>query len=566
MIDEMPPVRSKAFTAKKPCFSLEEGIGLEYLQWLTTSCGGGKTNREANQIGKRTMKFFMSALGNNSDENELSYEFVDCCLGSANIIISFLKTLEESWKMSSSGALNYVKAICDMVDFRKAHRVSDATLRHFTVTEVYLRRAKENLRKKKRVECTRNLDLETLISKDSWASIEDMERVVPFHLPRFKRIIEACRSNGIVTQRDLVFTTRFITTLLFLRVKCSRPMTFQYLTIEMIEKAKENEGFIDQTEFKTATTYLFDTLILTQDVIDIIDLYVLNVRPRLAANCDFLLVNLNGSQFQSLTIAMTMLVYEAIQKYINPTRYRQIVETESSDRLSLEDQRFISEDQKHSSQVAKVYYKKKQSRQVAIEGKRCMDKMTKDCRSQAGSLMELYNNMEVAFDASVLEKSRQIIASRPPCDPNKPTCSKYLDPYQPVEDLNESTDFVTTQSNVHVVDEQISNAQSDASHEENNAIIKTRVCTTSNVETGALQEDGNPQVNTNSVPPKKATKNIKFTEEEDGYLNMGIRKYGKTAWAAILKDDSLKFHDSRTRDSLRVRASSATFKKRFTNT
>ena len=43
---------------------------------------------------------------------------------------------------------------------------------------------------------------------------------------------------------------------------------------------------------------------------------------------------------------MTMLVYQAIKKHINPTRYRQIVETESSDKLTLEEQEIISEDQK----------------------------------------------------------------------------------------------------------------------------------------------------------------------------------------------------------------------------
>ena len=130
----------------------------------------------------------MQALGNNEDGKELTYEFVDCCLGSANIIMSFLKTLEESWKLSSSGALSYVKALSDMIDFRKANGISDTTLRCFTVTEVYLRRAKENLRKRKNVECTRNLDLETLIAKDSWATIEEMEQVIPYHLNHYKRI------------------------------------------------------------------------------------------------------------------------------------------------------------------------------------------------------------------------------------------------------------------------------------------------------------------------------------------------------------------------------------------
>ena len=85
------------------------------------------------------MKFLMEALGGNASERPLSNEFVDCCLGSPTIIINFFETLVEDWKLSSSGALNYVKSISDMVDFRKSSGISDNTLRCFTVTEVYLR-------------------------------------------------------------------------------------------------------------------------------------------------------------------------------------------------------------------------------------------------------------------------------------------------------------------------------------------------------------------------------------------------------------------------------------------
>lgn len=113
---------------------------------------------------------------------------------------------------------------------------------------------------------------------------------------------------------------------------------------------------------------------------EIIELYLKHIRPRLDPKNDYLLVSTNGTQFQSITTSMTMLVHEAIGKYINPTRYRQIVETESSDRLTLEEQQYVSEDQKHCSKVAEVYYKKKHSRKVAIEGKRCMDKMTSNAR------------------------------------------------------------------------------------------------------------------------------------------------------------------------------------------
>ena len=72
----------------------------------------------------------------------------------------------------------------------------------------------------------------------------------------------------------------------------------------------------------------------------------------------------------------------------------------------------------------------------------------------------------------------------------------------------------------------------------------------------------NSETNTTAAPTR-ACKNVKFTGEEDEQLNSGIKKYGKTAWASILRDTNFKFHESRTRDSLRVRAGSAAFKKRF---
>ena len=42
---------------------------------------------------------------------------------------------------------------------------------------------------------------------------------------------------------------------LFIKVKCSRPMTYQYLTVNMIATAKEKDGVIDRKTFKTAGKY-----------------------------------------------------------------------------------------------------------------------------------------------------------------------------------------------------------------------------------------------------------------------------------------------------------------------
>ena len=72
---------------------------------------------------------------------------------------------------------------------------------------------------------------------------------------------------------------------------------------------------------------------------------------------------------------MIKLVFDAIEKYIHPTRYRQIVETQSLNQLTREEQRILSEDPKHSSAVAKVHCQKQRSREVALKGHECLQKL-----------------------------------------------------------------------------------------------------------------------------------------------------------------------------------------------
>ena len=66
------------------------------------------------------------------------------------------------------------------------------------------------------------------------------------------------------------------------------------------------------------------------------------------------------------------LVYSATGKCIYPTRLRQIIETERSTHLSAEQQAFVSEDQKHTSSVARLKYKKLRSRDVVAKGKEAL--------------------------------------------------------------------------------------------------------------------------------------------------------------------------------------------------
>ena len=266
------------------------------------------------------------------------------------------------------------------------------------------------------MECSGNLDLETLIARDSWANVEEIEMVIPFHAPNFKRICEKSVGNADKCSiSELAFTTRFVATFLFLRVKCARSMTFQYITLEMVEVARTNGGFIDQTQFKTAATHTFDTLIISEEVIKVLDCYISYVRPFLNPVCNYLLVSTVGKQYTSFSTATTLLVKEAIGKYINPTRYRQIIETESSTRLTLTEQEIISKDQKHRSDVAKLFYRKNLSRDIATKGKMCIEKMVGNSRTheekQLSNLQSTINNNKMLFDQSVFDHTEEVLGA-----------------------------------------------------------------------------------------------------------------------------------------------------------
>ena len=76
---------------------------------------------------------------------------------------------------TQSGAqLSYLHAISDLNDFRNAHEASADALRNFGISEVYLTRGKKFLARQKKMEWSRDFDLDSLISANWWASLEKM--------------------------------------------------------------------------------------------------------------------------------------------------------------------------------------------------------------------------------------------------------------------------------------------------------------------------------------------------------------------------------------------------------
>ena len=198
--------------------------------------------------------------------------------------------------------------------------------------------------------------------------MDELLEVVTFHFPRYENTVKTCKTiPGQVNPMDLTFATKFVAVYFFIKVNGSRPMTYQYLTVDMVRKAKENGGFINHKQFKTASKYGFDSLILTDTSMKVLESYIDFVRPLLKPQCDFVLVTRNGGQRSELGDVMSKLVFDAIGKYIYPTRYRQIVQSKK--------QRIFSEDQKHSSAVAKVHYQKQRSRGVAVKAHECLRRL-----------------------------------------------------------------------------------------------------------------------------------------------------------------------------------------------
>ena len=107
----------------------------------------------------------------------------------------------------------------------------------------------------------------------------------------------------------------------------------------------------------------------------ILESYISDIRPLLKPRCAYALVTRSEAQFTKLSNLMSKLVYDSIGKYVHPTRLRQIIETESSICLDRLEQEVISEDQKHSSVVAKVRYKKRRSLDIVTKAHECLKRL-----------------------------------------------------------------------------------------------------------------------------------------------------------------------------------------------
>ena len=411
-------------------FDKTSNIAKNFLSWLTGSGGGCKSDRQAQQIVNRCLKFLKFCC---EDEEELTFDIVDFSLCSPNLLFKFVDTMQDDWELGHAGRIGYLDAIAELADFRKVNGASDVVLRGLSSTEIYLKKARKTVSKMMRLQWINELDIDTLESKGHWATLEELLEVVACYLPRYENVLKTCKDKpATVSPLELSFATKFLAVHLFIKVKGSRPMTYQFLTVEMVRTAKTNGGFIDQKMFKTAGKYGFDSLFLTDTSMQVLDGYIDHIRPHLKPTCDYVLVTRNGGQHNKLGELMSKLVFDAIAKYVHPTRYRQIVETASSKKLSSNAQGTIFEDQKHSSVVARVHYQKQRSREIATKAHEYLETLygekgsalEMDVRSRLSDKSASSPEQEEIDDGSVPEEHNILIT---PTDSKSKNASKTPD-------------------------------------------------------------------------------------------------------------------------------------------
>ena len=155
---------------------------------------------------------------------------IDYCLGSSVILADSMDATERVWNLGFSSRINYLNALQDLIDFRKFSGGSPNIFHNFSVSETFLKKARTCLRKQRHIQWSNNFDIDNLESAGCWAMMEELQSVIPVHIQRYKDILNDCEiEKDTVRPAEISFATKFIATYLFIKVKGTRPMTYEYL-------------------------------------------------------------------------------------------------------------------------------------------------------------------------------------------------------------------------------------------------------------------------------------------------------------------------------------------------
>ena len=173
---KITPRKSRAIAS----FDSTNKIAKNFFSWLTGSGGGCKSDRQAQQIVSKCLKFRKFCC---EDEEELTFDIVDFSLCSPNLLFKFVDTMQDDWNLGHAGRIGYLDAIAELVDYRKVNGASESVLRGLASTEIYLKKVRKTVSKMMRLQWTSELDIDALEAKGHWATLEELLEVVGRYFP-----------------------------------------------------------------------------------------------------------------------------------------------------------------------------------------------------------------------------------------------------------------------------------------------------------------------------------------------------------------------------------------------
>ena len=237
--DKKPTLCSSPFAVNEPheqgskivpCCSTDNDFARSFSQWLhAKKLRRRKISQTIGRFSYESFKVLKVLLQREwrSGRRRAGSNLIDYALGNAQLLTKFVNNLKDKWGIGQSGQISYIASISDLLDFRKFNRPPAVVLQNFSITVVYVKRARKCLAKDMRSNWTSELDIETLESRRSWASLGEVQSVIPFHMERYESVLENCMTcPSSVTPADITFATRFVAAYLFLKVKGCRPMTY----------------------------------------------------------------------------------------------------------------------------------------------------------------------------------------------------------------------------------------------------------------------------------------------------------------------------------------------------
>ena len=104
-------------------------------------------------------------------------------------VTDFIDCLQDLWQMGNPGAIAYINALSDAINFRKSNGGFKTCIDILDLVEILPSKTRKSLSKKIHAEWKTTLDVDYLNKLGFWSSLDEMQSVLPNHQPRFTQMM-----------------------------------------------------------------------------------------------------------------------------------------------------------------------------------------------------------------------------------------------------------------------------------------------------------------------------------------------------------------------------------------